>query len=115
MKTASQKTPASPTQTVPEPATNGVDPVHTVPGVHHVHTSPPEFASLPREQLDYIHDILRTKTYDEAQQEIWASLGCRISTNRLQRYREKIDLAAALEIVEQDTLPAVDTLHHILA
>lgn len=56
-----------------------------------------------------------TKDYDEAQQEIWSTLGCRISTNRLQRYREKIDLAAALEIADEDTLPAVDQLTNILA
>jgi len=35
------------------------------------------YVALPREQLDYIHDLLRTKTYEEAQQEIWTSLGCR--------------------------------------
>src|SRR6185503_8202038 len=75
----------------------------------------PEFASLPNDQRDYIHEILQTKTYDEAQQEIWSNLGCRISTNRLQRYREKIDLAAALEIADEDTLPAVDQLNNLLA
>lgn len=75
----------------------------------------PEFASLDREQLDYIHEMLHTHTYDDAQREIWSNLGCRISTNRLQRYREKLDLAAALEIADQDTLPAVDQLNDILA
>lgn len=75
----------------------------------------PEFASLSREQLDYIHDLLRGKTYEDAQQEIWVTLGCRISTNRLQRYREKIDLAAALEIAGEDTIPAVDQLNNLLA
>src|SRR4051794_14435424 len=64
----------------------------------HQKSTLPEFSSLPREQLDHIHDILRTETYEEAQHEIWSSLGCRISISRLQRYREKIDLAAALEI-----------------
>jgi len=75
----------------------------------------PEFASLPREQLDYIHDTLRAKTYEDAQQEIWSTLGCRISTNRLQRYRETLDLAAALEIADEDTLTAVDQLNALLA
>lgn len=74
----------------------------------------PEFAGLPPDQLDYIHDLLRQKTYEEAQQEIWSTLGCRISISRLHRYREKIDLAAALEIASEDTGPAVDQLNNLL-
>lgn len=76
---------------------------------------PSEFVGLTAERLERVHEIIRRKTYEEAQEELREMLGCKISTSRLRRYREKIDLAEALEILAKDTVPAVDRLNDLLA
>ena len=76
----------------------------------------PEFAALNRDQLAYIHDILRTKTLEDAQREIWTELGLqtRLDLCTLHRYKHKVLLAESLDLVD-DATTAVDQLNDLLA
>ena len=74
----------------------------------------PEFASLTRDQLEYIHEIIRNKTLADAQQEIWSELHFRLHQSTLHRYKHKLLFAQSLDLVD-DATAAVDQLHDLLA
>jgi hypothetical protein len=59
---------------------------------------PSEFDHLSPEQLEYIHDRLRTQPYADVQALIFAEFGIEISINKLFRYYQKLALARLLEI-----------------
>ena len=73
---------------------------------------PPEFENFNAEQLDFINDLLRTKTYAEVQRIIHQETGLRISINKLFRYREKLDFAECLQI-SQHTDEDLQQLIHV--
>src|SRR5690349_7183963 len=50
---------------------------------------PPEFDKLTEEQIEGINDLLRTKTYQETQEQIQFHTGIYISINKLFRYYQK--------------------------
>src|ERR1051325_9536657 len=70
---------------------------------------PSEFDGLSPEVMDYINDYLRENTYADTQRMLFTEYGIKISSNKLFRYREKLDLALHLEI-SQDTTDAVEQL-----
>jgi hypothetical protein len=74
----------------------------------------PEFASLPPDQLEAIHDFIRHHTYEESIEFLREQLGVEISLNRLYRYRSRLDLATQLEIAD-DNAPAIENLLALLA
>jgi hypothetical protein len=79
----------------------------------------PEFASLTRPQLAYVHDILRTKTLEDAQVEIWTELGLqtRLDLCTLHRYKHKLLLAESLDLVGDaiSSTTAIDQLNDLFA
>src|SRR5262245_21899143 len=73
---------------------------------------PAEFDGLSPEQMDHINDYLRENKYTDTQRMLYTEYAIQISTNKLFRYREKLDLARLLEISE-DTTEAVEQLLNI--
>src|SRR5262245_59282989 len=59
---------------------------------------PTEFDGLAPAVMDHINDYLRENKYTDTQRMLFTEYGIQISTNKLFRYREKLDLALALEL-----------------
>src|SRR5688572_28732401 len=76
---------------IPNPV-HPVNPVQTPPRRHRARPfqTLPEFAALTRDQLEYIHAIIRNKTLADAQLEIWSELHFRLHQSTLHRYKHKL-------------------------
>jgi hypothetical protein len=73
---------------------------------------PPELEQLAPEELDFVNDQLRSKTYSEVQEMLLTKCGIHISINKLFRYYQKLQFADQLEIAE-DSSEAVEQLLNI--
>src|ERR1051325_8061990 len=85
-KTAASSLGPPPPETAPPPAPAAAPP----PG----RCRPPsEFKHLAEAALERVHDYIYNSTYKEAQEKILELYNIHISTNKLWRYKQRLDLA----------------------
>src|SRR3954467_11064377 len=74
----------------------------------------PEFEHFTPEELDKVHEIIRSTTYAEAPRDIHVRYGIKLSTNKLFRYLRKIDCAEELSSIDEDVTVSVNDYVNLL-
>src|SRR5437868_132504 len=74
----------------------------------------PELEHLTPDHLEKVHDILRSTTYADAQQDIHIRYGIKLSINRLFRYLQKLNAAEELSSVDDDLTVTVNDYLNLL-
>src|SRR4051812_20369085 len=74
----------------------------------------PEFEHFTPEELDKVHEIIRSTTYAEARRDIHVRYGIKLSTNKLFRYLRKIDCAEELSSLDEDVTVSVNDYVNLL-